>query len=297
MGTLPGNLMRQFKCRYHTCDDSVELYSKHDQRVTWADDVGDDVDHMSINEPEVLAAFVAFCGDAHREIFLRGCTRDYRQSVPSLFRDVTGAPWDEKERVKRWLVYKKLLDELKSRLEGNRWKKEKRLGPVLQHYGIRTPWLDVVRNLYTAIWFANHEFETRGSCRAAVQSQQEYGWISLYAKRSEDSLIVRNFWRDESSRHLRPHVQHGMSLAAQEDIAQRPKSEQDFTRFRIAQVRFPNSQQWRSCGYMLSARFLFPSPEHDDSLRQLRRACIQTLVDKAGEELGGDAFGSVTEYS
>jgi hypothetical protein len=32
--------------------------------------------------------------------------------------------------------------------------------PLLQHYGIRTRWLDVVDNLWVALWFACHHFVT-----------------------------------------------------------------------------------------------------------------------------------------
>jgi hypothetical protein len=33
--------------------------------------------------------------------------------------------------------------------------------PLLQHYGIRTRWLDVVDNLWVALWFACHNFSRR----------------------------------------------------------------------------------------------------------------------------------------
>ena len=296
MSSEPGNFMSQFKCKYHMYDDSVELYSKHGQQSTRVDESCEDAEYMSVNEPLALAAFVAFCSETHREVFLRGCTRHYGQSVPSLFRDNFGEQCDNGTLSKRWSAYQKLLNELNSGLKGIRWTRDKR-GAVLQHYGIRTPWLDLVRNLYTAIWFANHEFETRGSCRVAVPSKQRYGWISLYMKREgENSPIVGDLWSEQSSRHLRPHVQQGMSLAMQNDNAQSPQSKQDFKKYQVAEVRFPNSKQWRLHGHMFSTRFLFPSPEHDDSLRQLSRASVQQILDKACGELDGDAFGSVTHY-
>ncbi|GAA0468199.1 hypothetical protein Ade02nite_79030 [Paractinoplanes deccanensis] len=32
--------------------------------------------------------------------------------------------------------------------------------PLLQHYGIRTRWLDLVGNIWSALWFACHHFTT-----------------------------------------------------------------------------------------------------------------------------------------
>ena len=295
MGTMPGNFMSQFKRSYHAKDDSIELYSPSGEKLSREVGSWDDADHMSVQEPMVLAAFIAFCCKEKHDVYLRGCTRNFRRSVPSLFRDVLGEPCDDEAREKRWSAYQALLAKLASELEGTRWDRN-RLGAVLQHYGIRTPWLDVARNLYTVLWFANHEFETRGSCRVAVKSRQPYGWISLYQHDGLRPLRVSDLWDEHSSLHMRPHVQHGMSLARQEDGEKAACPDQDMNEYRIAQIRFPNSKQWRLHGHMYSTRFLFPAPEHDESLRQLKRASIQKILNEACGDLGDEAFGNVTQY-
>ncbi len=71
--------MREFKCEYHPCDTSVELYSKDDQRLTCTSDPHTDAEYMSVNEPAVLAAFVVFCSKEGQEIFLRGCTNSLNE--------------------------------------------------------------------------------------------------------------------------------------------------------------------------------------------------------------------------
>ena len=190
------------------------------------------------------------------------------------------------------------MNELHPKLEGDRWK-SKNLGAVLQHYGIRTPWLDVVRNLYTAIWFATHDFETRGSCFVATPSEREDGYISIYDARPEGRtwLKVVDLWGNDSSRHFRPHAQHGLSLAKQDDGDPRDE-QQDMEPYRIAHVRFPNSRVWALCGHMFSARFLFPAPEYDDSLKQLSRPDIQSTLDRActKQDLPLGTLGAVSHY-
>ena len=278
--------MREFKCEYHRCDNSVELYLNDHQKLTCTSDPNIDAEFMSVDDPAVLAAFVAFCSNKEHKVFLRGCTNNCQRSVPSLFRIRSCEECDEPTRGARWSKYKGLLEKLRSSLKGDRWKREN-LGAILQHYGLRTPWLDVVHDLHTAIWFANHEFVTCGSCCVAVESKQEYGWISVYSDRKRP--IIADLWSEQSSRHLRPHVQQGMSLAMQPDCAKNPSPKQDFKKHQVAQVRFPNSNVWRLCGHMFSTHFLFPAPELDDSLKQLSAPCVRELLDRY-------EFGSVTHY-
>ena len=201
---------------------------------------------------------------------------------------------------KRWQAYQQSLNKLRQILPGTRWN-EQNLGAVLQHYGIRTPWLDVVRNLYTAIWFATHDFETRGSCLVATPSEREGGYISLLhdaRPEGKDCLMVVDFWDENSSRHFRPHAQHGSSLARQNDDRCPRGDEQDLEQYRIAHVSFPNSRKWTLRGHLFSARFLFPAPEYDDSLKQLSRPEVQAILDKACDcnTLARGTLGAVSHY-
>ena len=48
--------------------------------------------------------------------------------------------------------------------------------PLLQHYGVRTKWLDVVDNIWIALWFAAHiaiPFGDRGECQRSVKTSQQ----------------------------------------------------------------------------------------------------------------------------
>ena len=238
--------------------------------------------HICIEQPSTLAAFLAYCSgqSANTRIFLRGCTKNYPTTYPSLFR---GLPDDgpQDERRWRWHAYKHVLTNLRE-LSGSRWRR-KDLGAVLQHYGIRTPWLDVVRNLYTAIWFATHDLSGSGLHGVAKPMRGDYCWISFYRRRAEaakETLRVGDLSARHSSTHLRPHAQHGTSLAMQADDVELPHQCQDFRRFRIAQVRIPNGRKWKLSGHMYSSGFIFPSRESDDSLCLLSAAAVQDLLER-----------------
>ena len=134
---------------------------------------------------------------------------------------------------------------------------------------MKTPWLDVVRNLYTAIWFA--------TCDEPGNTRSAYGWISLYANTRKELRVI-DLWGRHSSKHFRPHMQQGLSLAMQPDDAPTPRRQQEFNKYRIARVRFRRSGEWDLAGHMFSRRFLFPCQRNDDSLRQLSDTAVQDVI-------------------
>ena len=204
------------------------------------------------------------------------------------------------ERQRRCLAYKYALENLCT-LKGDRWHR-KNLGAVLQHYGIKTPWLDVVQNLYTAIWFAIHDLSDSGSHVVVNPSKNDHCWISFYRRRfgtQEHLLQVEDLSAAHSSTHVRPHTQHGMSLAMLPDDKKNLCHFQDFTKYRIAQVRFPNTKQWQLCGPMFSAPFMFPSLHDDGSLRRLSSPQVQKHLDDACGKfnLQPGTLGKISSYS
>ena len=275
---------------------------------------------IRIEDLIALPVFAAFCSGSGREVFLRGCTGNFGNSLPSLFRNIP-----DSEVAARWQDYKCLLRELSEspaiKGKGLRWERSN-LGAVLQHYGIKTPWLDVVRNLHTAVWFASHDLRHKPckqhetvqddcqSCgsRGFVRSScQAYGWISFYTRDAlcsaehpcfNEKLIVQDIPCEQSSRHFRPHAQQGLSLAMQNDPGEQknePVPEKglvDLNRYRIAHVRFPNKKEWAVCGHMFSTRFLFPPQSQDASLKQLLSDEVRNILNRFKFKLG-----RVTDYS
>ena len=94
-------------------------------------------------------------------------------------------------------------------------------------------------------------------------------------------------------------MQQGLSLAMQSDTAQHPCKDQDFNRYRLAQIRFRKSTQWDLGGHMFSVKFLFPCQEDDNSLKQLCEARVQDVVlaTCADHKLDYQALGHVHEQS
>lgn len=304
MGSIPHtDLMESF------CKDYKKLANRE------SDEHGHSF--IRVEDPIALPVFTAFCSGNGREVFLRGCTRNFGNSLPSLFRNIP-----DDGVAARWQNYKCLLRELgeSQAIKGLRWKRPN-LGAVLQHYGMKTPWLDVVRNLHTAAWFATHDLRPKpcgqhqsfqddclncGSRGFVKPSCQDYGWISFYTRDAlcsaehpcfHERLIVQDIPCEQSSRHFRPHAQQGLSLAMQDDPGEQenepmPKKGLDLNRYRIAHVRFPNKTEWALCGHMFSSRFLFPPRSQDESLNQLLGDEVRSILNKFKFKLG-----RVADYS
>ena len=268
MTKLPRNFLQKFRDR---------------QANTAKLEGGGDSSHLYIERPLDLAALFAYCNGLGTDTrtFLRGCTKNYATAYPALFRGVS-EDGNLCERKRRWFAYKYLHESLR-KLKGNRWRRND-LGAVLQHYGIKTPWLDVVANLYTAVWFATHELSDNGSFIVPRPTKSDYCWISFYRRKlgtENHQLQVKNLSAAHSSTHVRPHTQHGVSLAMQPDNNEHPHHIQDFNRYRIAHVRFPNSKKWQVSGHMFSTSFMFPSRDDDGSLRRLSSPGVKTILDDA----------------
>lgn len=95
--------------------------------------------------------------------------------------------------------------------------------PSLQHYGIRTRWIDVVDSIPHALFFAVHEFPENGgayNCIKAQPANEGYCYILVVVLRN---LVQTSggFWKSASaelcdlrcrktSLMTRPHAQHGL---------------------------------------------------------------------------------------
>jgi hypothetical protein len=123
----------------------------------------DELPHLEICDLPLLAGFTGylksqcFKRDECSRVFYRGQIKNY-DLIPSLFRDYDGIATDNARIELRLRAYNKLVQRTSSLYDAYRFRRED-LNPILQHYGIRTPWIDLVNNIFVAIWFAINRFD------------------------------------------------------------------------------------------------------------------------------------------
>src|SRR5690349_9186178 len=118
---------------------------------------GDNSPYIFIDNPMIISAFTGFVKNQYRtsKIYFRGEAGNHKHIVPSLFRS-GGMPLRDdvviKQRFKAYTELKKVIQQrLKDKV--SRFKNED-IDNLFQHYGIRSPVIDMVDNIYVAIWFA-----------------------------------------------------------------------------------------------------------------------------------------------
>lgn len=230
-------------------------------------------------------------------IRVRGQTRNHKGMVPYLFR---GAQSDH-EVSERYKVYRRLVVETK-RAFPNMKRFQTEIGPLLQHYGIKTPWLDVLESIYPAIWFATRK---PANSKKSRPSTEEYGWLYFIAAQVDSQeLEFSDLRADHSSLSLRLHCQHGAAVSRKGEGARSgfswTLSNADLNPFVVATVRFPNNERWNLSGRLFEQCELFPSARRDHTYGQLvshRFAALLASIDEPRCLGEIDRFGAVSGRS
>lgn len=156
--------------------------------------------------------------------------------------------------------------------------------PLLQHYGLNTSWLDLVDNVWVALWFACYmpryvgklneylHFERRVNWR---EPSPAYAYIALLASDAPSSSVqspghfigtateVVDLRLACPSVFVRPHSQHGVLMRMKGNTVSRPMDYSPQLRG-ILRINLQDALSWLGDGHMLSVHALFPPPFYDN---------------------------------
>ena len=250
-------------------------------QIEFRDDAGRP--RLFCDEPVIVARFASARRQAARRRFgegtkmlMRGQTQNYQGMVPGLFRLT---PTETATNRLLLCAEERFEEEIQNKIKLGRLRRPN-LAALLQHYGYRTSWLDVVEDLRTAVWFATHSIvQLSLGVRTARSEENETGWIYFIA-----SVPCRSCAIDLREEHhglsLRPHTQGGWSVrGAGDDIF-------DMKEWVIGCVEFPNDKRWALSGYLVSGGFFFPSVKLDDTLKRLIDKRVDEVAASVEQEIG-----------
>ena len=201
-------------------------------------------------------------------VFFRGQTQLYDGAmVPSLYRGI-------KNIIPVQDCFSARVNKLQRNTVG--WKRFDRLvlDPLLQHYGYRTSWLDLVDNVWVALWFALHEAKTTTISGTDYvhyyPSQKEYSYIILMGSdanmgsghngvyKGKETILV-DLRKSTPSYFLRPHAQHAYMIRKTDKYAA------DYSDLIIGIAKIPTSigLKWLGNNEFLSLHTLFPPVQFD----------------------------------
>jgi len=218
-------------------------------------------------------------------VFFRGQSKLYPKLSPTLLRDVKDGP----NNVRRRALLTDFLSDIDAKGSALRAVAPEYREPLLQHYGIRTTWLDVVDNIWVALWFACHKARAIGWPEEYLHFEKRipgqpgeggYAYVMLIASAYTTQISGQpGHFRDERSETIdlriavpshfvRPHAQHGL-LVRRLSKQGLPVSNQLPLHVGTIRVPLAAALDWLGDAATLTCHSLFPPAFYDSGYREL----------------------------
>lgn len=175
--------------------------------------------------------------------------------------------------------------------------------PILQHYGLRTRWVDFVDNIWIALWFACHDYFCCGPSgrfahfeRRSIGDGSKYAYIEIAGFENLIAVETRpGFYQSNDfefcdlrvgspSLYIRPHAQHGV-MVRKRLVSEVAHTDLSDCLFGTVRMTLADALSWLGHGELLSIHSLFPSPYYDLGYRLLLEKAVE-----APKELGSITF-------
>lgn len=260
-----------------------KLSAEHKDRGEWLCDPDGSVFVLHSEQPDFVVRAIGKLhyeyGKQGRRILFRGQSQLYGGSLkPSLWRNLTGAELVTEAKAQ---LGQYLTDFWEPKFRSKHVDDGPAVEALLQHYGLKTSWLDVVDTLWPALWFASHRLsplQKRAPGQSYEPSDSPYCYLLCLKTGVQQSPPVRGsgLVQDEdcelvdlriaaSSLFLRPHCQHGQLIRSANGDAV------DYWHLVEGIIRLPTPTvlKWLGDSELVSERFLFPA--EDFGLNDLKR--------------------------
>jgi len=244
---------------------------------------GNEVPIFTIKDMRDLIQFVGYCKYTNADgynVFMRGQNDLYKgKMIPTLYRDKTNLTKTGSEFRKRLNQSIKQLQILKNY--------DKRIvEPMIQHYGIKTTNIDLVDNVWVALWFGLH------TAKSVITGGRENVYYSVSDKRyaylimmATDALYEkeRGIYYGEKTRlvdlrkavpsyFVRTHAQHALMIKKKEqDLKNITENDVDYSDLIVGIAKIPVhiGLDWIGNNKLLSVGNLFPSAYFDYGYRKM----------------------------
>lgn len=162
---------------------------------------------------------------------------------------------------------------------------------ILQHYGMKTRWIDLVDNHWIALWFGIHRFfssrtnmELHCETRNRINDPDgDYVYILLVATprfsssddspglyEDSDSMLI-DLRSCAPSLYLRPHSQHGYLMRRRSNHSNKDTDLGNRVAATI-RIKIDLAKEWLGGGLLVTSHALFPPPYYDEGYSVLLKA-------------------------
>lgn len=244
---------------------------------------GQDVLH--VRDPHALiqaSGYLKFIRAPNAEsIFFRGQSETYPTLSPTLFRSIGSSQSAQSKRVAELNGY---IANIVGRVPILSTFRSFAHEPLLQHYGLSTTWLDLVDNIWIALWFSAHRARVSGKPAEYLHFErrdprtEEFAYILLVAADSLPAGVPGLHKGPETelvdlrvaapSIFLRPHAQHGVLFRSRGKGNTRPIDYAGRIRG-VIRMDLSDALLWLGDAKTLSTHALFPPPYYDHGYKIL----------------------------
>ena len=250
---------------------------------------------FKVNSIHALNTLVGYCKHVYQNegnIYFRGQTAQYGSMKPSLLRGVN----TYKSLSKRKEKLNSLIEQAQNNMRILANMDRKLVSPLLQHYGIHTDWLDLVDNLWVALWFSIHEYIILDKRYEHVKRIDEPGkptYLYLMLSDAVDRHTkIPGYYKGEVSEvvdlrkaapsvFLRPHNQHAILLRKRNVNTPESTEMAEMVKL-IVELDSHLVMEWLGLGRLVTVENIYPSPVYDQGYSILLRDCIADPHDGIG---------------
>lgn len=252
------------------------------------------VDVYHVRTPQLLIQASGYLKHIHgtngpTNVFFRGQGQLYGGALtPSLYRGISSN--DRQKAV--YDALSEYLAQIESEGAALRYVERHIREPLLQHYGIRTHWIDLVDNIWVALWFACHEACVTGRLDEYLHFERRKSSDSEYAY----ILSLETEWTPQEGRpgcyhglktetvdlrvaapshFVRPHAQHAILTRKKPKRVSGPVDCSSLI-VGVIRVNLEDAFEWLGNGILLTPHTLFPSPYYDYGYRELLEKAPET---------------------
>jgi hypothetical protein len=221
---------------------------------------------LFVDNPVIISGFAGFVKKAFakKNIYFRGESRNNAHVIPSLFRD-KGTPLAVNNDIQnRFRAYNDLKKRAVKHYKDRVSRFYEDVDVLFQHYGIKSPVIDLVDNIYVAMWFGM-DGNTDG-----------YGYIRIMNTTAKE-ISVGDLRKEHSSLSLRLHTQHGLIM--KKNVSRWNKSNIYFDEYEVARIKFPADTKSLN-GMLFSKANIYPDTTLDNTFKILKGGWLDDEIKK-----------------
>jgi hypothetical protein len=285
--------MRVISEELYSAMASLDKLTIRDSKSVHDATLGDMVFHANDSHAFTQAAgYLKHVCSETENIYFRGQSKLHETLSPSLFRGTTR----QQAQTDRVSQLRKVIAEANKHASIFQRFPDVFHEPLLQHYGLKTSWLDLVDNVWIALWFACHDavtgtlipkylhFEKRSPYREPSPS---YVYILMVGADNAPTRVPGFAKGDNTefvdlrigcpSIFVRPHAQHGVLFRLKGSAIRRPYDYGTAVRG-IIRADLREGLSWLGDGSLLNVHSIMPPPYYDDGYRILLNLDLPILA-------------------